>query len=57
MSSRLALLGMSFAWLVYVGTAHAAEAPTDPKPFFNWSDNSLTLLPYGWGFEVDPDEQ
>ncbi|HET7204543.1 MAG TPA: outer membrane protein OmpK [Steroidobacteraceae bacterium] len=32
-------------------------APADPKPFINWSDNSLTLLPYGWGFEVDPDEQ
>ena len=32
-------------------------APADSKPFINWSDNSLTLLPYGWGFEVDPDEQ
>ena len=32
-------------------------APTEHKPFINWSDDSLTLLPYGWGFEVDPDEQ
>ncbi|MDH5177876.1 MAG: hypothetical protein OEX15_14560, partial [Gammaproteobacteria bacterium] len=22
-----------------------------------WSDSSLTLLPYGWGFAVDPEEQ
>ena len=57
MNSRVALLGLSFACTVCLGTAHAQEAPADPKPFFNWSDNSLTLLPYGWGFEVDPDEQ
>ena len=57
MNSRTALLGLSFACSVCIATAHAQEAPTDPKPFFNWSGNSLTLLPYGWGFEVDPDEQ
>lgn len=57
MNPRVALLGLSFACLGYIGAAHAQEAPADPKPFFNWSDNSLTLLPYGWGFEVDPDEQ
>lgn len=32
-------------------------ASSASKPYLNWSDNSLTLLPYGWGFEVDPDEQ
>jgi len=65
MNSRIALLGLSFACVSCIGTAHAQDAapevhkaaPADPKPFINWSDNSLTLLPYGWGFEVDPDEQ
>ena len=57
MNSRIALLGLSFACLANIGTALAQEAPADSRPFFNWSDNSLTLLPYGWGFEVDPDEQ
>ena len=28
----------------------------DPGVFF-WADTSLSLLPYGMGFEVDPDEQ
>ena len=65
MNSRIALLGLSLACVGSIGAAHAqdtaADAPkaaaADSKPFFNWSDNSLTLLPYGWGFEVDPDEQ
>jgi nucleoside-specific outer membrane channel protein Tsx len=25
--------------------------------FFLWTDSSVTALPYGWGFEVDPSEQ
>lgn len=57
MNSRIALLGLSFACLVHIETTHAQEASTDAKPFLNWSDNSLTLLPYGWGYEVDTDEQ
>src|SRR5512135_1971225 len=59
------LLGVSFACVGCIGTAHADDAastapeaaPAGSRPYFNWSDNSLTLLPYGWGFEVDPDEQ
>jgi nucleoside-specific outer membrane channel protein Tsx len=59
------LLGLSFACMSGLGSAHARDAApvvpeaasADPKPFLNWSDNSLTLLPYGWEFEVDPDEQ
>jgi nucleoside-specific outer membrane channel protein Tsx len=59
------LLCLSFACVSCIGTARAQDpapeasqaAPADSKPYFNWSDNSLTLLPYGWGFEVDPDEQ
>jgi nucleoside-specific outer membrane channel protein Tsx len=59
------LLGLSFVFASFVGPAHAqdsspdvrAAASADPKPFLNWTDDSLTLLPYGWGFEVDPDEQ
>jgi nucleoside-specific outer membrane channel protein Tsx len=65
MNSRITLLTLSFACVSCIGTAHAQDAVSavpeavsaDPKPFINWSDNSLTLLPYGWGFEVDPDEQ
>ena len=57
MNSRIARLGLSFACVACLGTAHAEDAPANPKPFINWSDNSLTVLAYGWGFEVDPDEQ
>jgi nucleoside-specific outer membrane channel protein Tsx len=34
----------------------AAEGAEKP-PFFRWTDPSLTLLPWGWGYRVDPDEQ
>jgi len=37
-------------------TAGSSTAPAG-QSFFNWSDNSITLLPYGWGFRVDPAEQ
>lgn len=64
MNSRITLLGLSLACMACIGAAHAQDAApdapraaADSKPFFNWTDNSLTLLPYGWGFEVDPDEQ
>ena len=66
MNSRIvALSALSLACLGSIGTACAEDtAPkavetesADPKPFIHWSDDSLTLLPYGWGFEVDPDEQ
>jgi len=66
MKSGIALLlGLSFACVAGIGSARAQDsaleaskaAPADSKPFINWSDNSLTLLPYGWGFAVDPDEQ
>ena len=65
MNSRIALTALSFACLSSIATAHAQDAAQNagdavasvPKPFIQWSDNSLTLLPYGWGFEVDPDEQ
>ena len=40
-------------------TSLRRRAPVEPggTPYFNWSDNSITLLPYGWGFAVDPAEQ
>ena len=65
MISRIAVLGLAFACVGGLGTAHAQEAapppgetaPANPKPFVRWFDNSLTSLPYGWGFEVDPEEQ
>jgi nucleoside-specific outer membrane channel protein Tsx len=31
--------------------------PTAKQPFFLWMDNSVTVLPYGWGYEVDPSDQ
>jgi nucleoside-specific outer membrane channel protein Tsx len=59
------LLSLALAGGSCIATARAQDsateaskaAPADAKPFINWSDNSLTLLPYGWGFAVDPDEQ
>jgi len=40
------------------------EAPADTSPqadkpdrFFLWTDTSISALPYGYGFEVDPREQ
>ena len=64
MNSRIAvLLGLMAASASGMGAAQAAEAEEStapsagPQPYFFWADNSLTLLPYGWGFVVDPDEQ
>jgi nucleoside-specific outer membrane channel protein Tsx len=37
-------------------TTTDAEAPAE-QSFFFWMDNSITVLPYGWGFAVDPEEQ
>lgn len=33
------------------------ESPPPTGKFLLWSDTSLSALPYGWGFEVDPSEQ
>ena len=65
MNSRITLPALLFTCVTCIGTAHAQDAapgvpeaaPADPKPYIHWSDNSLTLLPYGQGFEVEPDEQ
>ena len=35
---------------------HAQDGAAD-QGFLFWTDTSLTALPYGWGFEVDPKEQ
>lgn len=35
----------------------AADAPAEDPGFFIWTDTSLSLLPWGDGFEVDPSEQ
>lgn len=61
--SRVAiLLSVSFAALLNGGTARAQDAAKEspapvPQSFILWTDTSVTLLPYGWGFEVDPSEQ
>jgi len=52
-------------WCLAMGLLHSfqaqaqeAEPPGDEDPgFFLWTDTSISLLPYGRGFEVDPDEQ
>ncbi|MFZ5677534.1 MAG: outer membrane protein OmpK [Pseudomonadota bacterium] len=38
-------------------TATAADVEGQDKPFFYWMDNSISVLPYGWDFAVDPEEQ
>jgi nucleoside-specific outer membrane channel protein Tsx len=37
-------------------TTKEAEASAE-QSFLFWMDNSITVLPYGWGFAVDPEEQ
>jgi nucleoside-specific outer membrane channel protein Tsx len=34
-----------------------APSAEKSKSFLLWMDNSLTLLPYGWNYKVDPSEQ
>lgn len=38
-------------------TEPAAAEPAPTEGFFIWTDTSVSLLPYGYGFEVDPREQ
>ena len=58
MSSTLVTATFCVAAILSAGAARAQEtAAPATEHFFNWSDNSVTLLPYGWGFEVDPSEQ
>jgi nucleoside-specific outer membrane channel protein Tsx len=69
---RCLAIGAAAAWWLLTGfparaddataaesTMSAPAAPeTDVKPsFFHWTDTSVTLLPWGWGYRVDPDEQ
>jgi nucleoside-specific outer membrane channel protein Tsx len=35
----------------------AQDAATPEQPLFFWMDNSITVLPYGWEYAVDPEEQ
>jgi nucleoside-specific outer membrane channel protein Tsx len=53
---------VSLAATLASGAAGAQQAATTAAPpgepsYIHWSDNSVTLMPYGWGFEVDPSEQ
>lgn len=65
MASRSALHALFAGLLSIAGTAiaHAQEVTGDDTPpaeepkFFFFTDTSVSLLPYGMGFEVDPDEQ
>jgi nucleoside-specific outer membrane channel protein Tsx len=55
--------GVSFCFALMMASAfnaNADEAQTEApgkKSFFLWTDNSITVLPYGGDFEVDPQEQ
>jgi len=50
--------GLAFA---LAGGAAAGAEFQEPAPaessFFLWTDTSISLLPYGWGYEVDASEQ
>jgi len=52
---------MSATSLAQETKPNTAEAAAPDKPaapsFFLWTNTSVTLLPYGWEFEVDPEEQ
>ena len=41
--------------IISSGIAGAEEAAK--QSFFRWVNNSITLLPYGWEYAVDPSEQ
>lgn len=43
--------------LVVSSAAVYAQDTTDDPGFFFWTDTSISLLPYGGGFEVDPSDQ
>lgn len=55
-TSCLAAFAASIA-TVSAQTAPAAPAPSSGGSFFLWTDNSISLLPYGWGYRVDPKQQ
>lgn len=58
-TSLLFLLAPVAVTLAQETSAPAAAAPAaaaDPG-FFFWADSSMSLLPYGSGYAVDPDEQ
>lgn len=38
-------------------TSEPGDSQSADSKFFLWTDTSVSLLPYGQGFEVDPDEQ
>lgn len=54
---RRATYWVACASVFAVPAAFAQTAAPAEKGFFLWTDTSLTALPYGWGFEVDPAEQ
>lgn len=47
--------------LTFTGIARAHEKLEEPndkdKPFFTWTSTRVDFLPYGWGFQVTPNEQ
>jgi nucleoside-specific outer membrane channel protein Tsx len=44
-------------WCLSFTAAISGGKALADQPYINWSDTSVTALPYGWGFEVDPAEQ
>src|SRR5690349_808545 len=40
-----------------VPSAEPPPEPDRPSGLFLWTDTSVSVLPYGYGFEVDPREQ
>src|SRR3954464_15126679 len=62
-NAALGVIGLAAAAVIASsGAAHAqggtpAAAPAEALPYYRWQDTSISLLPYGWGFKVDPSEQ
>lgn len=58
LATALFLLCSGAAAAQVVGEAAQNNSGTPAKqPYFLWAENSVSLLPYGWGYEVDPSEQ
>jgi nucleoside-specific outer membrane channel protein Tsx len=56
-SKFLSLVVLAVAGGAAQGADAVAAGEAKPDAFFLWTDSSLKLTPYGWGFAIDPSEQ
>jgi nucleoside-specific outer membrane channel protein Tsx len=57
MRCRPVALSVAALCLATANAVHGETPEGQDSKFFLWTDTSVTLLPYGSGFEVDPGEQ